>query len=90
MTLQGELMVDSKYYWGDIEWINLYKGVDPLTVKGITAYLGSLYENYSNAPIEKIAMLAMALLASSQFFLEDKDHLSIFLNFIINSVAGLK
>jgi hypothetical protein len=68
----------------------LYKGVDPMTVKGVTAYLGSLYENYTNAPVEKIAMFAMALLASSQFFLKDRDYLSMFLNWMVNNVAGLK
>lgn len=53
----------------------MYKGVDPKTVKGITAYIGSLYDNYSNDPIEKIAMLAMCLLACGQFFVKDTDYL---------------
>jgi len=58
-----------------VEWVNLYKGVDPMTVKGITGYLGSLYDNYSNDPIEKLAMLAMTLLACAQFFVKDTDNL---------------
>lgn len=64
----------------DAEWINLYKGIDPTTVRGITAYLGSLYDNYSNDPIEKIAMIAMCLLACAQFFVKDTDYLYLGLN----------
>lgn len=64
----------------DAEWVNLYKGIDPTTVRGITGYLGSLYDNYSNDPIEKIAMLAMSLLACAQFFVRDTDYLFIGLN----------
>ena len=59
----------------DVEYVNLYKGVDPQTVKGITSYLGSLYENYSNDPIEKLAMIGMCLLACAQFFVKDTDNL---------------
>lgn len=51
--------------------------MDPLTVKGISQYLGSLYDNYSNDPVQKIAMLAMSLLACSQFFVGDDDNLFI-------------
>jgi len=67
----------------DIEWVNLYKGVDPMTVKGITSYLGSLYDNYSNDPIEKIAMLGMALLSCAQFFVRDTDHLFMGLDWVM-------
>lgn len=55
--------------------MQLYKGVDPQTVKGITNYLGSLYDNYSNDPIEKIAMMAIVLLACAQFFVKSTDNL---------------
>ena len=64
--------------------MNIYKGVDPLTVKGISQYLGSLYDNYSNDPIEKIAMLAMCMLACSQFFVEDTDNLFVGLDSLMN------
>ena len=67
----------------DAEWINLYKGVDPMTVKGISSYLGSLYDNYSYDPIEKIAMLAMCLLACGQFLVKDTDHLFMGLDWIM-------
>lgn len=63
-----------------MEWVNIYKGVDPTTVKGIAQYLGALYDNYSNDPIQKIAMLAMCLLACGQFFVGDDDNLEIGLN----------
>jgi hypothetical protein len=64
----------------DVDWVNIYKGVDPLTVKGISQYLGSLYINYSSDPIQKVAMLAMCLLACGQFFVGDNDNLEIGLN----------
>lgn len=44
-------------------------------MRGISSYLGSLYDNYSNDPIEKIAMLAMCLLACGQFFVKDTDYM---------------
>lgn len=67
----------------DVEYTNLYKGVDPQTVKGITNYLGSLYDNYSNDPIEKLTMIAMCLLACAQFFVKDVDHLWIALDWLM-------
>lgn len=60
--------------------MNIYKGIDPTTVKGISQYLGTLYANYSNDPIQKIAMLAMCLLACAQFFVGDNDNLESGIN----------
>ena len=52
----------------------MYKGVDPKTVKGITGYIGSLYKNYTNDPVEKIVMIAVVMLACSQFLANDTDY----------------
>lgn len=52
----------------------MYKGVDPTTVKGITSYIGSIYKNYSNDPIEKMVVLSVAMLACAQFFVKDHDY----------------
>ena len=48
---------------------NMYKGVDPKSVKGLTSSIGSIFQNYGSDPLEKLIVLGFCFLACSQFMI---------------------
>jgi len=81
--IKSELLTDSKYVFGgkvllltpDARVESLYQGINPAAVAEFTGSVGSIYKNYGNDPLEKILVLACAMLACSQFLVTKEDYL---------------
>lgn len=68
---------------------NLYKGVNPNSVKGLTSSIGAIYQNYGSDPLEKIIVLGFCLLACSQFMIEKSDYLWIAIESVMPFLTNL-
>jgi len=73
--IKSELLNDIKEVWGDKTVKNMYDGINKRSVKYLTSSMGNIYKNYGYNPLEKILVVACAMLACSQFLVGKDDYL---------------
>jgi len=53
----------------------MYKGINRRGIRFLTSSIGNIYKNYGYDPLEKMLVLACAILSCSQFLLGKEDRL---------------